>query len=99
MDILLTLLLVVQNVRQHLNRHRFFHLNFFAQAAENPQLIVDFLSIYREPEIDIEEEQLQLVYYGHLSYEDTLLMTFFTRRFWIKRIEEILESEKNRSSV
>lgn len=68
-------------------------MNFFVQALEDPQLIVDFLSIYRHPSEDIEREVLQLVYYCKLSYIDTKFMSYFIRQFWLEEIKKILEKE------
>ena len=80
-----------------LSRWRYFPSNFFAQAVDNPQLIVDFLSIYKDPEFDIEKELVQLVYYANLSYYDVNMMTFKIRRFWMEEIQRIIQ-EKSRNS-
>jgi len=80
-----------------LNKWQFFPLNFFARAVDDPQLIVDFLSIYRDPEFDIEKELIQLVYYANLSYYDVNMMSFKVRRFWMEEIQRIIQ-EKNKNA-
>ena len=72
-------------------------MNFFVQAVDDPQLIVDFLSVYRDPEFDIEKELVQLVYYANLSYYDVNMMTFKIRRFWMEEIQRIIQ-EKSKNS-
>ncbi len=72
-----------------LNKHLFLHLNFFALAVDNPNIIVNYLSLYSDIEESIERELVQLVYLGKLSLIDASLMNFNQRRFWIKEISEI----------
>jgi len=73
-------------------------LTFFARAVEDPQLVVDFLSVYRDPELDIERELVQLVYYGDLTYYDVNMMTFKVRRFWLEEIQRIIQEKLKASS-
>jgi len=73
-------------------------LNFFVRAVDDPQLIVDFLSIYRDPEFDIEKELIQLVYYANLSYYDVNMMSFKVRRFWMEEVQRILQ-EKSKNAA
>jgi len=81
-----------------LNKWQFFPLNFFVRAVDDPQLIVDFLSIYRDPEFDIEKELIQLVYYANLSYYDVNMMSFKVRRFWMEEVQRILQ-EKSKNAA
>lgn len=71
----------------------FFAENFFALAYQEPQILIDFLSIYNTrysiAENTIEDEQFDLVYLGHLSYTDTCLMTYFKRRYWLQKLKKI----------
>jgi len=73
-------------------------LNFFVRAVDDPQLIVDFLSIYKDPEFDIEREIIQLVYHANLSYYDVNMMTFKVRRFWMEEVQRILQ-EKSKNAA
>lgn len=72
-------------------------MNFFAQASQNPQILIDFLSIYNTrtaiAENTIEDEQFDLVYLGHLTYTDTCLMTYFKRVYWLKKIKKMTLSQ------
>jgi len=58
-------------------------------------MIVDLLSIYKDPEIDIEKELIQLIYYGKLSYLDVHLMTYSIRQLWLSEIKKIIETTYN----
>ncbi len=80
------------------NRWRYFLSTFFVRAVDDPQLVVDFLSLYRDPELDIERELIQLVHYGDLTYYDVNMMTFKTRRFWLEEIQRMIQ-EKNKASA
>ena len=73
-------------------------MNFFVRAVDDPQLIVDFLSIYKDPEFDIEREIIQLVYHANLSYYDVNMMTFKVRRFWMEEVQRILQ-EKSKNAA
>ena len=73
-------------------------MNFFVRAVDDPQLIVDFLSIYKDPEFDIEREIIQLVYHANLSYYDVNMMTFKIRRFWMEEVQRILQ-EKSKNAA
>lgn len=81
-----------------MSKWRYFLSSFFVQATDNPQLIVDFLSIYRDPELDIERELIQLVYYANLTYYDVNMMTFRIRRFWMEEIQRILQEKAKEAS-
>lgn len=61
---------------------------------ENPQKIVDILTIYNDPEIDIERELVQLSYFGHVSYFDLQFMSYKIRQFWIEEIKKYITEEK-----
>jgi hypothetical protein len=60
---------------------------------------VDLLSIYREPDIDIEKELIQLVYYGKLSYIDVNLMTYPIRQMWLTELKKMIEAEYNTNGL
>lgn len=62
-------------------------------------MIVDLLSIYREPDIDIEKELIQLVYYGKLSYIDVNLMTYPIRQMWLTELKKMIEAEYNTNGL
>lgn len=62
-------------------------------------MMVDLLSIYREPELDIEKELIQLTYYGKLSYLDTNLMTYPIRQLWLSEIKKIIETTYNNDGL
>lgn len=62
-------------------------------------MIVDLLSIYREPEIDIEKELIQLVYYGKLSYIDVNFMTYPIRQMWLTELKKMIEAEYNTNGL
>lgn len=62
-------------------------------------MIVDLLSIYREPDIDIEKELIQLVYYGKLSYIDVNLMTYPIRQMWLAELKKMIEAEYNTNGL
>jgi len=81
-----------------LNKWRYFLLNFFVRAVDDPQLIVDFLSIYKDPEFDIEREIIQLVYHANLSYYDVNMMSSKIRRFWMEEVQRILQ-EKSKNAA
>jgi hypothetical protein len=85
-------------VKTILSKWRYFPLNFFVQAVDDPQLIVDFLSIYKDPELDIEREIIQLVYHANLSYYDVNMMSSKIRRFWMEEIQRILQ-EKSKNAT
>ncbi len=69
-------------------------MNFFVQAVEDPNLIVNTLSVYSNITDDIEQELFDLCYYTKISYIDASLMSFIKRRFWIKAINKKHEVNK-----
>ena len=73
-------------------------MNFFVRAVDDPQLIVDFLSIYKDPEFDIEREIIQLVYHANLSYYDVNMMSSKIRRFWMEEVQRISQ-EKSKNAA
>ena len=73
-------------------------MNFFVRAVDDPQLIVDFLSIYKDPEFDIEREIIQLVYHANLSYYDVNMMSSKIRRFWMEEVQRVLQ-EKSKNAA
>ena len=69
-------------------------MNFFVRAVEDPNLIVNALSVYTNITDSIDQEIFDICYYAKQGFFDVSLMNFFQRRFWIKAINK--KNEANR---
>ena len=50
--------------------------------------------MYHNPKVDLENEIIQLVYYGKLDYFAAKSFNFYQRQQWLTEIKKILESER-----
>ena len=61
---------------------------------EDPNLIVNMLSVYNKITECIEQEIFDICYYTKVGFLDASLMSFLNRRFWLKSINKKLEVNK-----
>jgi hypothetical protein len=69
-------------------------MNFFVRAVEDPNLIVNALSVYSNITESVDHEIFDICYYAKQSFFDVSLMNFLQRRFWIKAINKKHEANK-----
>lgn len=69
-------------------------MNFFVQAVEDPNLIVNVLSVYANITDSVDHEIFDICYYAKQSFVDVSLMNFIQRRFWIKTLNKKHEANR-----